>query len=254
MVTRSPLYERDLALPVKDYLRAEGWTLYEEVSFSGKTADIIAERDEVGGSDLAAVELKTSFGLPVIAQARNWQAHAHLAWVAVPEAKLTPERSMALWVCESFGIGVLEVRRIGKLEEAAYARGEPLRLPRVQALLAAQPKYNRSVAPLRAALAPEHQTHAPAGTKTGVRWNATQAAYQRVRDYLTEAGGSALLELALRETSAPAFLRDHIARAVVPRVRLNGSDISAGVILELVEPGEEAPIYSARSLRTRRRA
>jgi hypothetical protein len=256
---KSPLYERDLAVPVKDYLRAEGWTLYEEVPYLGKVPDIVClwQANSGGEQLLATVELKTSLGFPIIVQGLHNLEHAHESWIAVPAGKDTPERALALELCHERGLGVLEVRPLSKLEEERVARGVELTEPRVvQVHDATRRRIADNGEGLRRALAPEHRSgaYAGAGTKTGKRWNATQAAYQRVRDHLTEAGGAVLLEVVLRETAAPAFLRDHIARAVVPRVRLNGTDISAGVMLETVLPGDEAPIFSKRSLRTRRPA
>jgi hypothetical protein len=245
---KSPLYERDLALPVKDYLRAEGWELYEEVSYAGKISDIVATR----GDELAVVELKTSLGFPVICQAKNWLEHANCSWIAVPSGKATPEREEALEVCAWRAIGVLVVRPLSKLEEERQARGElGSAEPRVRVVQAAVPQPTFPYA-LRAVLAPEHQTHAPAGSKTGVRWNATTERHAAVRSYIEEHGGTVPLEDVVPALGgSTTILRESVEAARMPMVRLNGAGPS--VMLELVTEGDEAPIYSTRSLRTRPR-
>lgn len=258
---RSKLFERDLADPVKAFLKAEGWDLFEEVPHAGKVPDIVGVWSLFGGDRLGVFELKTSLGYPVQAQALFWCDHAHSTSIVVPWAKMTPERQLALDVCAWKGIGVLEVRKLEKTEEAALARGVEPKTPRVVWLHDARnctPKDDG--AGLREALAPQHQggAYAGAGTKTGTaeapRWTLTERRREAVRAYLATAGDVAPFDVVAAhvgcgDTRAPRSLLLKWAQAgEISRVRLNGCETV--LRLELVEPGEERPLYSERSLRT----
>lgn len=72
--------ETALAAAVVDWLRAELWTVYQEVVCCGSICDLVATR----GPLVWAIETKLSFGQPVLEQARNWIGRANWVSVATP--------------------------------------------------------------------------------------------------------------------------------------------------------------------------
>ncbi len=164
--------ERDLGPPVIAHLEAMHWDCYQEVKGpGGGVADIVA----INGSLLCVVELKTGLGFDVISQALGWKPWAHWVWAAVPSERVgTTARTLARMTCESYGIGVLEMRN-GEIRAVT------------------QPAINRraDVAKFRDRLRPEHKTFAPAGTNSGRSWSPFLETCKRVRAFLSTVGGSA---------------------------------------------------------------
>lgn len=105
----APRRESDLYAPVKQHLAALGYTVRGEVG----TCDIVG----VSGEIMVAVELKLSFGLPVLYQALRQLACVDLAYVAVlaPDGR-TARRNWdaqvpdAVRLCRMLGVGLLSVR------------------------------------------------------------------------------------------------------------------------------------------------
>lgn len=242
--------EAALADVAKDYLRDLGWNLFEEVPFNGWIVDIVG----TGDAGILSCEVKLSLGFPVITQGKRIRDFAHYSWIAVPAGKLTSERQEALDVCAWRGIGVLEIREISKTDEAALRRGAELSEPRVKEIHRAvrQSPVDHGAA-LRAACAPQHQTHAKAGTKSGTaenpRWTRTEETREAVREYLEANGRTAPIDAVVRALKAPWIILK-AREGKIPRVRLNGSGLVE--MLELVEPGNEAPVTD-RSSRTAKR-
>jgi hypothetical protein len=99
---------------VVDELSNAGYTVYKEVSISGggsKRCDIYAVKDtEPNKGFTIVIEVKTTFNIKVIEQAFNWRSHAHMSYVAVPKSKNgRDDRYFARKICETFGVGVMEV-------------------------------------------------------------------------------------------------------------------------------------------------
>ena len=101
--------ESDLYAPVKHYLEGAGYTVRGEV---GK-CDVVA----VLGESMVAVELKLSFGLPVLYQALQRLPAFDLVYVAVavPEGRIARENfdsalRDAVRMCRMLGLGFLTVR------------------------------------------------------------------------------------------------------------------------------------------------
>ncbi len=126
--------ESDLYAPVKAHLEALGYTVRAEV---GK-CDIVAICDET----VVAVELKLSFGLPVLYQALRRIPAVDLAYVAVavPEGR----RARARWdaqipdatrLCRMLGVGLLSVRNGAITTHADPTPYRPRKNPQLRARL-----------------------------------------------------------------------------------------------------------------------
>jgi hypothetical protein len=88
--------ERDLYIPVRDWLIAEGWTIHVEIF----DADIVAVKD----GKLLAVELKRGMRTGLERQAKQRADWADLVMIAVPESTYKPA-----WWIKHHGFGVLTV-------------------------------------------------------------------------------------------------------------------------------------------------
>lgn len=161
--------EAALAVPVVDFLRSEGWDVYQEVQAERWTgvADIVA----VKGDIVWIVEVKRSLSFELFAQAERWKTFAHFVSVAVPRRKRRgpawkrqpPDRGreMALRILGMLGIGCLEVSDFDGVQvRLESGKNEFLG------------GYSRQ---LVAGLKPEHRASAPAGTSRGGHWTAFKA-------------------------------------------------------------------------------
>lgn len=108
--------ETEVARPVVEWLRAEGWEVYQEVSmgYADTTCDIVA----TSGSLLWAIEAKRSKTLALVDQARAWLGYANLVSVVTPFTQRRPTfrlRSASTWdwICDYWGIGQFEADRNG---------------------------------------------------------------------------------------------------------------------------------------------
>lgn len=101
--------EQDIAAPVVEHFRALGCEVYQEVKVEdgGKCADIVA----MLGDRAHLVEVKTSLGFDVLAQALDWRGAAEWISVAVPSAKHSRGRYLAFDLARHLGIGIIEVSR-----------------------------------------------------------------------------------------------------------------------------------------------
>lgn len=164
--------EQDLGPPVIAHLEAENWDVYQEVPGpGGGVADLVATL----GTRLCTVELKLGLGFDVLDQALRWKPYAHWTWVAVPAERVgTGARQLARIVCESYGIGVIEVRH-----DVARVVSPPAIQRRAL------------VSKLRDRLRPEHKTFAPAGSATGRAWTPFQETCKNLRAFLASQGGAA---------------------------------------------------------------
>lgn len=70
--------EVDLAAKVIEYLKADGWEVFQEVKYI-KVADIVARKDGF----IWVIECKTSMSLKLISQALHWKQFANRISVAV---------------------------------------------------------------------------------------------------------------------------------------------------------------------------
>ncbi|WP_207485740.1 DUF2161 family putative PD-(D/E)XK-type phosphodiesterase [Arenibaculum pallidiluteum] len=126
--------ETDLYDPVKAYLEAQGFQVRGEVG----ACDMLALREET----VIAVELKLSFGLPVLYQAIARQAIADLVYVAVAESEgkaarraWERQRGDAVRLCRLLGLGLLTVRGTAVSAHADPGPYKPRRNPRLRTRL-----------------------------------------------------------------------------------------------------------------------
>jgi hypothetical protein len=106
--------EIELAQKVIEWMRHDGWDIYEEVrlGYAGARADIVGMRHRISH----VVEVKNSLSLAVIAQAEGWLTMSHYVSVAVPRTlkqdvryQRDHARGLAHRICATLGIGVLEI-------------------------------------------------------------------------------------------------------------------------------------------------
>jgi len=134
--TESPPRRRecDLYLPVKRHLEALGYLVRGEVG----RCDIVA----VSGDAVLAVELKLTFGLPVLYQALQRLPSVDLVYVAVaaPDGR-TARRNWdaqapdAVRLCRMLGVGLLSVRDGRIVVHADPSPYRPRKQPKLRARL-----------------------------------------------------------------------------------------------------------------------
>ncbi len=126
--------ESDLYAPVKRHLQALGYTVRGEVG----ACDMVG----VSGEQMVAVELKLSFGLPVLYQALRRLPAVDLVYVAVavPPARKArgnwdAQARDAARLCRMLGIGLLSVRDGAIVVHADPGPYQPRKQPRQRARL-----------------------------------------------------------------------------------------------------------------------
>ncbi len=209
MTAQTRRSEVELGRPVVAWLGAESWDVYQEVQLGGDRADLVAIRKPV----LAVIELKTSLTFDLLAQATRWRGLAHHVFVAVPAARSSDGRRMAMRVFEEHGIGVLAV------SDQAY--GEPFGTSgidaRVKQMVA--PTLNRRArsAELFDRLRPEHKTYAPAGSAKGGHFTEFRGTCDKLVRFVKDNPG-ALLKTAIdsieHHYASPASAKTHLVKLI----------------------------------------
>jgi hypothetical protein len=132
--------ESDLYVPVKQCLEALGYTVRGEVG----RCDVfgVSETMEPGQTTIVAVELKLTFGLPVLYQALRRLSSVDLAYiaVAVPEGRIArrnwdAQLPDAVRLCRRLNLGLLSVRNGVLLVHADPGPYRPQKLPKARARL-----------------------------------------------------------------------------------------------------------------------
>jgi hypothetical protein len=207
--------EADLGPPVIAWLAEMGADVYQEVEGHGGRADIAF----LLGPTVGVVELKTSFSLEVIAQARNWLHYAHRVWIAVPSVKRGRGRDVLMEFCDWKGIGVLEVYTYDGKEFG-------VREARV-------PTLNRRIieSGLREKIRPEHKAYAKAGTNVGGHYTPFKQTCRALLTVVKERPGLTMKEAIdsiathyASKASARSNLAAWIADGKVPGVALDRTD------------------------------
>ncbi len=135
-----PALESDLYAPVKQHLEALGYVVRGEVGQCDVVG--ISEGGETGGTSIVAVELKLTFGLPVLYQALQRLSSVDLVYVgvAVPDGR----RARRNWdaqvpdaarLCRMLGVGLLSVRDSALVVHADPAPYQPRKRPKLRARL-----------------------------------------------------------------------------------------------------------------------
>jgi hypothetical protein len=206
--------ETELGPPVVEWLTREGFEVYQEVDV-GPIADVVGVR----GPLVVVVELKLTLSFDLLAQARGWRWCAHQVWAAVPLAKRTDGRRMAIDCFEQMGVGVLEVDR--RHDGEAYVARAIVRPTFIR--LAGGRKY---IAP---ALREENRTLAKAGSPAGARdWSEFKQTCRAVRELVRAKPGATIREVVAgldhhhyaTDAGARASLVERIGRGVVEGVQI----------------------------------
>ena len=212
--------EATLAASAAEWLRAEGWETYFEVSLEWKLrgahpigdarADIVGTRDwRFGGRRVAVVECKAQLSFELFAQARRWLPYADCVWMAVPYAKRSEGRDEAFRLARECGLGVLELSDPDIVRERAQPTLEHI----------------RSSGALLDSLCPEHKTHAQPGTNRGGQWTSFKrtadaiAAFVKANPACTIAEACAAVEHHYRsKQSAIASITKAVKKGLIPGV------------------------------------
>lgn len=173
--------ETDIAKPALELLREMGFDLYQEVPYGGR-ADIVGV---LAGRTVCVCEVKAALTFDVIAQAKRWHRHAHWVFVAVPglmNRGPSDGRRLAYDLCESLGIGVIEIEirdGYGMVSIRNY------------------PRLNRSAEPkkLLAELRPEHKEYAAAGSCNGRYWSRWKDSVRHLVEHVRQHPGIVLKDL-----------------------------------------------------------
>ena len=251
-MTVTKLQERDLATPVRAWLKSQAYSTFEEVGYLGKIADFVGDSD----GSLIVVEMKTQVTLDLLAQAEFWNEHVNERWIAVPAEKGEPTRARLAGyrIAREWGIGVLVVRPLDKREQERANRCEDMAaglLDRIAIPVQAIKAPHVDASEFRAVLRKGHQAEL-AGSKSCVRVNRTQTIHSEIRDYLDAMGGSATLERVARGVGfGPRTILAWAEAASIVGVQLDmrGADVT----LRRVDVGEEAPVYAGTSKSNPRR-
>jgi len=173
--------ETDIAKPALELLREMNFDLYQEVPYGGR-ADIVGV---LAGRTVCVCEVKAALTFDVIAQAKDWRGDAQWVFVAVPglmNRGPSDGRRLAYDLCESLGIGIIEIE-----VESNFARAQIRLFPRL----------NRFAKPekLLAELRPEHKTFAAAGSCNGRFWSRWRDSVRRLAEHVKDHPGITLKEL-----------------------------------------------------------
>ncbi len=168
--------------PVIAWLQRDGWDVFQEVQPSGgSVADIVAVKDNT----TRVIELKSSLSFELLAQASHWRLRATEVYVAVPHAKRSDGRNMAMHVFKSYGIGIFEVHDPSHLE--AYGEDNPA--DRARVLLQCTPDPSADGSYFLGKLRPEHKTFAEAGSSSGGHFTEFKATCERLRQTVAKDPG-----------------------------------------------------------------
>jgi len=203
------LKEVDLAREVVEWLRGDRWEVYQEVTYRGGIADIVAVRDD---HLVWIIECKTTRSCAVIEQAAAWRGLAHYRSIATPPFRETGRRvDVRQFFMLHDGIGHLVV------SETTRFMGGPVRVH-------LEPKLDRHArgSAMRSVLREEHKTYAEAGNSRGDRYTPFQATCDQVRALLKIRPGVTMKELV-------GSIQHHYASTATARSSL-AHWIQAGVI------------------------
>ncbi len=177
--------EQEIADLVVRKFEANGWEVFHEVAFSGKVIDMVAVKDGISH----IVEVKTSLGLSVLAQADYWmRCHAsNLVSVAVPwmhTRRSSKERVFAYAISRKFGIGVIEVKLNNQ-------RVDEIVLPLMNEI-----PYSLLGRPLLEVLREEQKDMAKAGSASGGHYTDFKATRDKAVAFVEANTGCTVKELA----------------------------------------------------------
>lgn len=152
-----PESEIQLGASVVQWLKSQGWDVYQEVLINGMRADVVALYEDPASKrkDAWIIECKKTFSFEVVAQAWRWRQDARWSSVAIPDMpklRLSPSRRLAEEVLEWKGIGMIPVGPAGVVKEDIRSAAPNPRADSYDVLQVCRP---------------EHKTAAQAGSNRG---------------------------------------------------------------------------------------
>lgn len=209
MMTR----ETELAAPIVDWFRQDGWDVYQEVPCRSGVADILV----VQHGRIWIIETKVSLTFALIDQAIDRLKHAHWVSIAVPSCRRSKS---SYWLLRYHGIGLMRVVNYGhgalRVEESI------------------EPRLNRAghagAKKLLATLEPEHMNYAEAGSSAGSQWTPFKRTCRNALEYVQAHGSCSLKDLMgeikhhyRTSSTARASFAQRIEQGIVPGLRLDRS-------------------------------
>lgn len=151
--------ETDLAKPVANWMRKQGYIVYSEVPIFERVVDMVG----INGKDILVVELKLSLSWTVIRQACTSQLVSGKAYVGIA----TKPRKTSIEKCKKYGIGILRVT--DNVEELL----KPVKLKDIWGF------YRDTIIEMTEVLTPSDEAGIPCGGNLGP----AQVCYIRVKQY-----------------------------------------------------------------------
>lgn len=169
----APKSEVELARPVVEWLEHQDWEVYQEVSFDGDRADIVAVSSK---EEAWIIECKRSLTLELIAQAWRWRSYARWSSVVVPDGPQywNDARKLGQEILVLKGIGYIPVGECGVVEEHVKPAKDNLSADSFDLL-----KMCTS----------EHKTVCPAGSKGGGYVTPFKQTLKRLEAFVVEHPG-----------------------------------------------------------------
>jgi len=196
--------EAELAARVVNWLREDGWKVYQEVDGPGGIADIVA----VKGTTTAVVECKLALNLTVLEQAARWIPYSYFSCIAVPHYTYgVPDGyRFGKTVAAKFGLSVIQVQSKPSIitnyppprDERDRARQCQQKHGICQAIWEQRPdgwNHAESLRRLSRYLHDEQQTFAAAGSPTGKRWTPFKGTVQSFEAYVKAHPGCTIKEV-----------------------------------------------------------
>lgn len=164
--------EEQLAEKVVDFLKTEGWEIYQEVEpMHGRSvADIVCTKD----NKVLVVECKLALGISVMSQAWHWKTFADYIAVAVPTSACgsTKEKLFCYDILRSFGIGLITSAGLRTRWNIVGTK---------------QSAIQKSI--LLKSLNEKHKTWAKAGNNKRSKWSPFQETVSNITKYVAENNG-----------------------------------------------------------------
>ncbi len=198
--------ETTIAAETVAYLTGEGLDIYQEVTYLGWVADIVALQPYKRTAASHIVECKTALSFGVFGQAARWKPYCNFVWVAVPDVGRGESRNAAYDYARYAGIGVLTVPETWEIGRGVSAR--------VEAAFRRHSHKNHRWGNIAAALVERHKDFAPAGNSNGRRWTPFAQTCSELAEQARKRPGVTLRE------ALDIVGKGHYATAVSARVSL----------------------------------
>jgi hypothetical protein len=205
----TPIKETDLAEKVVNWLKEQGWEVYQEVTY-GSVADIVATKNNI----IWIIECKTAFGIQVINQALAWVGCAHYISIAVPHIAHYNKQLILKYL----PIGLITVRSTPTWEGKSV--DEIVKSPGQKNILL--------IETFRKHLCEEQKTWAKAGNNCGDRFTPFKNTVKHIEIYLKDHPGATMKEILknvkhhyANDASAKGSIPELINRDIIKTIRMD---------------------------------